>query len=233
MCEEWLKIPGIDGYEVCNEKMPRVRNARTGKVLARNWQNQANMTVNGRCFKRSGDRCLYADINNIDVKSIPHDVLIHYDGSEFVIGNWFDKGKLKEYPCNEVLDREEKITQLDECIEFCVLQKYILRSEDYKMMYCFLREFRDRVAPLVMKHMHKSLYQLEKAEITFDGCISNLISRIKDCKYVTMHPTLALYEEMRKMYHEYRNRYNGYGRLKHSDNMSIRERVHIGLKEDF
>lgn len=25
MGEEWLKIPGIDGYEVCNEKTPRVR----------------------------------------------------------------------------------------------------------------------------------------------------------------------------------------------------------------
>lgn len=115
MLEEWLKIPGIEGYEVCNEKKPRVRNARTGKVFARNWKNQANMTVNGRCFNRSGDRCLYAALNDIDVKSIPYDVLIHYDGSELVIIKHVEKTPKttakKETIMNDIEEKDNKAAE--------------------------------------------------------------------------------------------------------------------------
>lgn len=203
----WLVIPGADAYEVSEENNPRVRNRKTWRVLSANWQNQVTMYIKGRGhMKRSGDRCLYAAINNVPIEKIPYDVLIKYVDGEFRIEYSCEKNKYKKIPADEVHPMEVKLNHLDECIEFCMLQKRLLKDNHSDRLYSFLCLYRERVFYLCRSHFHRGEVQLARIGITFEAAVADLVIRIKECKYITMHPTLALYEEIRKSYYKRRKR---------------------------
>lgn len=203
----WLTIPGADNYQVCKENNPRVRNRKTKRILSANWQNQVRMCIRGNNnLKRSGDRCLYAAIKNVELTKIPHDVIIKYVNGEFEISDWYQKHKLRKIPANDVYPLDVKINHLDECIEFCMLQKRLLKDNRSDRLYSFLCLFKERVFSLCNNHLHKGELKLRSTGITFESAVANLIIRIKECKYITVHPTLALYEEVRKMYYKRNSR---------------------------
>lgn len=199
---EWLEVPGAEGYEVSLEPKPRVRNRRTRHVLAANWQNQVWMTLaGGGMLHRSGDRCLWAALHGAEVTALPSDIIIRHIGD-----GRFDIADRKERkscaPSDESLPPDEKLRQLDECVEFCLLQKQFLRDGNAGALYPFLSQFRERVRMLTMRYFHKGGLRLWGDDETFGDAVCNLVCRIKECKYIALHPTLALYGEMRRLYRE-------------------------------
>lgn len=83
----WIKVPGAPTYEVSTEAKPRVRNTRTGRVIAENRRVvDIYLKDEKKALKRTKTSLLYLALSGIDVREAngrTRGFSINWDGTKF------------------------------------------------------------------------------------------------------------------------------------------------------
>lgn len=194
----WIKVPGAPTYEVSTEAEPRVRNKRTGRVIAENRRTVDIYLKDRKKLRRTKTSLLYFALSGIDVRKAngkTRGFSVEWDGTEFRVKTSEDilkKARVVNPKLRMRYDDKLRERLLKETAQFMASQEEAARTGRTDRLLGFLSGHMEYAGRVVRKACRRATLTREEIEEGMKDAALEICSMVAEGVPFLNHPARAM-----------------------------------------